>query len=295
MIHKNEIFQIAKSLNLLPSTIEKDYVLGWILAGIQTHEKCNTSWIFKGGTCLKKCFFKDYRFSEDLDFSLKEQFNLDEESLRIILQEIGDWIYEQSGIEMPFKKIVIEFYKNPHDLLSIQGKLAYLGPLKQKQRSNLPTIKLDLSIHEKISLSREKRNIFYPYSDKPVFLPQALTYCYEEMFAEKLRALAERARPRDLYDVIFLYENKNLIKNKANFLQALKEKSAFKKIPIPVLEMIKEHHQKEILISEWDNMLGHQLNNLKPFEYYWNQLPKVFNWIESLFKQERFLNLSYVP
>jgi predicted nucleotidyltransferase component of viral defense system len=46
------------------------------------------------------------------------------------------------------------------------------------------------------------------------------------MFAEKLRALAERARPCDLYDVIFMYENKNLIKNKANFLQALKEKSS---------------------------------------------------------------------
>lgn len=295
MIHKNEIFQIAKSLNLLPSTIEKDYVLGWILAGIQIHEKCHKTWIFKGGTCLKKCFFQHYRFSEDLDFSLKEQFNLDEESLRITLQEIGDWIYEQSGIEIPFEKISVEFYKNPHGLLSIQGKLAYLGPLKQKQRSNLPTIKLDLSIHEKISLSYEKRNIFYPYSDKPAFLPKALTYCYEEMFSEKLRALAERARPRDLYDVIFLYENKNLIKNKANFLQSLKEKSAFKKIPIPTLEMIKEHRQKEILISEWDNMLGHQLNNLRPFEYYWNQLPGVFNWIEYLFEQERFLNLSYTP
>ena len=43
MIHKNEIFQIAKSLGLLPATIEKDYVLGWILMGIQSHEKCNKS------------------------------------------------------------------------------------------------------------------------------------------------------------------------------------------------------------------------------------------------------------
>ena len=292
MIHKSEIFQIAKSLNLLPSTIEKDYVLGWILAGIQIHEKCNKSWIFKGGTCLKKCFFQDYRFSEDLDFSLKEQFDLDEASLRVILQEMGDWIYEQSGIEIPFKKITVEFYKNPQGLVSIQGKLAYLGPLMPKQRGNLPTIKLDLSLHEKISLPVEKRNIFYPYSDRPAFFPKTLTYCYEEMFAEKLRALAERARPRDLYDVIFLYENKNLIQNKTNFLQALKEKSAFKKIPVPILKTIKEHSQKEILISEWNNMLGHQLNDLRSFDYYWNQLPKVFNWVESLFEQERFLNLS---
>ena len=111
MIHKNEVFQIAKSLKLQPSTIEKDYVLGWILMGIQSHEKCNKSWIFKGGTCLKKCFFKQYRFSEDMDFSLKNQFHLDEINLKIILQEIGQWVYERSGIEIPLEKISIEFYK----------------------------------------------------------------------------------------------------------------------------------------------------------------------------------------
>ena len=292
MIHKNEIFQIAKSLGLLPSTIEKDYVLSWILMGIQSHEKCNKSWIFKGGTCLKKCFFKQYRFSEDLDFSLKNQFHLDEINLKIILQEIGEWIYEQSGIEIFSKKSSIKFYKNPLGLFSIRGKLAYLGPIMQKQRSNLPTIKLDLTIHEKLSLLQEKRNIFYPYSDKPTFLPKALTYCFEEMFAEKIRALAERARPRDLYDVIFLYKNKHLIKSDANFLQALHEKSAFKKIPIPTLGIIKKHQQKEILISEWETTLKHQLPSLRSFDYYWKELPMVFNWIDNLFEQKKFLNLS---
>ncbi|NGX49975.1 MAG: hypothetical protein K940chlam5_01584 [Candidatus Anoxychlamydiales bacterium] len=291
MIHKNEIFQIAKSLGLLPSTIEKDYVLGWILMGIQSHNSCNKSWIFKGGTCLKKCFFKQYRFSEDLDFSLKNQFHLDQMGLKIILQEIAEWIYEKSGIEIPVKNISIEFYENPQRLLSIRGKLSYLGPIMQKRRNNLPTIKLDLSIHEKICLLQEKRNIYYPYSDKPLVLPKALTYCYEEMFAEKLRALAERARPRDLYDVVFLYKNKHLVKSDSKFLQAVKEKSAFKKIPIPKLEVIKKHQQKDILISEWENMLKHQLSNLRPFDYYWRQLPLVFNWINNLFEKKKNLKI----
>lgn len=138
----------------------------------------------------------------------------------------------------------------------------------------------------------KKRNIFYPFSDKPDNLPKAITYSYEEIFAEKLRALTERARPRDLYDVVFLYQKKHLIKNSSSFLEALRQKCAFKKIPFPDLRSIKYHPQKEILVSEWKNMLDHQLPNLKPFENYWKQLPTVFNWINELLEREKFKSLD---
>jgi len=71
MIPKQEILQITTDTNLSAQVIEKDYVLGWILAGINRHAALSESWVFKGGTCLKKCYFDTYRFSEDLDFTLK--------------------------------------------------------------------------------------------------------------------------------------------------------------------------------------------------------------------------------
>jgi Nucleotidyl transferase AbiEii toxin, Type IV TA system len=50
--------------------IEKDYVLGWLLWGIGSDPVLGQSWVFKGGTCLKKCYIETYRFSEDLDFTV---------------------------------------------------------------------------------------------------------------------------------------------------------------------------------------------------------------------------------
>jgi predicted nucleotidyltransferase component of viral defense system len=50
--------------------IEKDYILSWILFGISKHEYLSKTIVFKGGTVLKKVYFEDYRFSEDLDFTL---------------------------------------------------------------------------------------------------------------------------------------------------------------------------------------------------------------------------------
>lgn len=51
------------------AVLERDYLLSWILAAIGRHETLREVLVFKGGTALKKCYFGDYRFSEDLDFS----------------------------------------------------------------------------------------------------------------------------------------------------------------------------------------------------------------------------------
>lgn len=279
MIDKFEVLELAKKLGLQNSTIEKDYVLGWVLMGIQNNSKTKDSWIFKGGTCLKKCFFDEYRFSEDLDFTLVDSAQMDESFLMRILKELAEWVYEETGIEIPQKSLSVEFYTNLQGSLSAQAKLSYLGPLKQKQRSSLPTIKLDLTPHEKVVLVPEQREIFHHYSDKPKNSPKAFCYSYEEIFAEKLRALAERARPRDLYDIIHLYQERQRLKEKAKFLEALKQKCSFKKMPLPNLETIERHPQKTILSSEWKNMLSHQLPTLKPFESFWEQLPQIFDWL----------------
>lgn len=49
--------------------LERDYLLSWLLAGIGQVSSLRETLVFKGGTALKKCYFGDYRFSEDLDFS----------------------------------------------------------------------------------------------------------------------------------------------------------------------------------------------------------------------------------
>ena len=56
MIDKREIIDAATALGLNPHVVEKDYVLGWMLWGIYCHDALAKSWIFKGGTCLKKVF-----------------------------------------------------------------------------------------------------------------------------------------------------------------------------------------------------------------------------------------------
>src|SRR5882762_7246010 len=91
MIDRREILEAASSFSLLPNVVEKDYVLGWVLAGVNAHAELSESWVFKGGTCLKKCYFETYRFSEDLDFTLRDESHIYEEFLRPVLEEVVAW------------------------------------------------------------------------------------------------------------------------------------------------------------------------------------------------------------
>lgn len=72
MIARAALQQRASEWGLTEEVVEKDYVLGWLLSGIGSHPRLRDHWIFKGGTCLKKCFVETYRFSEDLDFTVLE-------------------------------------------------------------------------------------------------------------------------------------------------------------------------------------------------------------------------------
>jgi predicted nucleotidyltransferase component of viral defense system len=73
MIDRREILEAASAFSLLPTIVEKDYDRRWMLAGINVQHELRESWVFKGGTCLKKCFFETYRFPEDLDFTLRNE------------------------------------------------------------------------------------------------------------------------------------------------------------------------------------------------------------------------------
>jgi len=280
LIDKSEIMEFSREFGLRANVIEKDYVLGWVLAGIFNHPDIGSSWVFKGGTCLKKCFFETYRFSEDLDFTLSESKHLDQEFLVSGFKEIALWIYDETGIEIPQDLIRFDVYRNNRGFMSTQGRIGYRGPLQP--RGDLPRIKLDLTTDEIVALDPIIRIVHHPYSDSPDDGIRIKSYCFEEVFAEKIRALAERERPRDLYDVVHLYRHDELDPDQPLILNTLEKKCAFKQMRVPTMDTFRNRPEREELESEWENMLAHQLPALPPFNQFWEALPEVMEWLHGL-------------
>lgn len=283
MIDRQEVMEFSREFGLAPNVIEKDYVLGWVLAGIAAHPEIGPSWIFKGGTCLKKCYFETYRFSEDLDFTLTNPDHLGEPFLLTAFGQISEWIYDQAGIEVPAETIRFEIYTNPRGARAAEGRVGYRGPMQR--RGDAPRIKLDLTNDELLVLEPATREVHHPYSDRPADGIRVRCYSFEEVFAEKIRALAERERPRDLYDVIHLYRHDELRPDRTLVFRTLEQKCAFKSIAVPTMQTVENPAARAELEAEWANMLAHQLPVLPPFEQFWQELPGLFDWLHGVLEK----------
>ena len=86
---------------LQENVLERDYCLAWLLAGIAESE-IKTVVGFKGGTAMKRCYFSDYRFSEDLDFTLIESMPFEELTTRLV--PVYTAVREASGIAFTFDR-----------------------------------------------------------------------------------------------------------------------------------------------------------------------------------------------
>ncbi len=284
MIQKNEILQLAQGLGLNPDTVEKDYVLGWMLDGIFNNKTLGKNWYFKGGTSLKKCFFETFRFSEDLDFTIKDLKHMDPEFLLATFNDVADSIYEKAGIEFDKEKFKFKVIPKEDGKMSGQGTINYVGPLGRKQGA---TIKIDLTTDEIVVLNSENKRVHHPYTDEPEAGIWANCYAFEEVVAEKVRALSQRARPRDVYDVVHFFRNRDMIKNPQLVHSVLVKKCGYKNIPVPTFELIEKHEKIDELQGQWSNMLAHQLPNLPPLEAFWTEIPLFFDWLNSTLQEDK--------
>ena len=276
MIPKRELADLRAEWQLSQDVIERDYLLGWLLAGIANHEALRQTWIFKGGTCLRKCYYETYRFSEDLDFTIVDGGPEEPDDLLRIFREIAAWVSEESGIELVLDDKSFQRRKNKREHPTTQGRIAYRGP---NGNPSMPKVKLDLTSDEVLVDRPDLRHIQHPYSDTPS-VEGVLCYSIAELFGEKLRALAERCRPRDLYDVVHMHRHPDLIGLDGAVRDVLERKCAHAGIEVPTADVIRSSPFRAEIESEWENMLGHQLPRpLAPFESFWNSLDDVFAWL----------------
>ena len=156
MIKPGEIQQKARETGVRDQQIEKDYVLSWILKGIAQHENLSKVIVFKGGTVLKKFYFEDYRYSEDLDFTLLDD-NITNEQIFEWFKQTFEFVREEANIPLE----IID--NNEHEDGGINFYISYIGPLGG-QKSN-KKVKVDISGSEKMEFNPVNKDAFKVYSD----------------------------------------------------------------------------------------------------------------------------------
>lgn len=278
MITKQDILSRAAQWQLRPEIVEKDYVLGWLLVGISQHPITSKYWIFKGGTCIKKCYFETYRFSEDLDFSLLSDAPYTTEEIKQEITEVLANVSQLSGITFSTDLISVENKANKQKQPTFRAKISYKGPLVFPGQ---PKILFDITNNEPLYANSTPKNIIHSYPDSVPSNAAVLTYSLLELLAEKTRALYERTRPRDLYDVVYILENRAQEIDYKQLRDLFIKKCVSKGLKPPTAqELLSLINQSGELKADWEAMLSHQLPGLPLVEDYLSRTATLLEWLD---------------
>lgn len=255
--------QSAGGRRIPESVIERDYVLAWFLTGLAGHPLRDIL-AFKGGTALRRCWFEDYRFSEDLDFTLTRPTTL--EQILAGLNEIFANIEVACGLRIAFEREDRNDHQNSHTFY-----LSYQGPLPAAN-----DVKVDITIKEVLCFALRDRpiqRIYSGFDDLPDG-PTVKVYAVEEIVVEKLLALSDRARnePRDLYDLWYLFRATNL--RIAEMRAEIDAKLAMRGRVVAGMEQaiaIKEDRLRRL----WTARLAHQMIELPSFDDVFREVQRV--------------------
>ncbi len=250
MIPLAEINAAAKKYKVPAETIEKDYVISWILVCL-AQSKLKNNFIFYGGTAIKKIYFDDHRFSEDIDL-LSSQLYTHEYLFKEL--QILNYAKDKTNLVLEIKNDTIKYDKN-----RLQLFIQYTG---YEEISAIPKeVRIDLTMNMDLFGKTKPSKLLESYSDlkKPETVLSVMTL--NTILGNKLGLLIDSTRnePRDIFDIWFLLKRSN----KFNF--NIKEvKNAFydKYGYYPTLSTLMTHLNKPSLKIKWNDRLRKQVAEL---------------------------------
>ena len=266
MIAESEIRRFAARWQVDPMVVDLDYGLGWFLIAFHSAGQVTQSLRFKGGTCLRKCYFPDYRFSEDLDFTAEAY--LAPQHLLEAIQRATRWSIDHDGPDFVALPPRLEVVEDEYGRESYQVRIYYRGPLRW---SGTPrAIRVDVTRDEQLLLPAESRRVLHPYSDSAT-LPEVALACYplEEILAEKIRALGGQRRfaiSRDLYDIHQLVQAGVIIERVKPLLPA---KFAARGIDLSSAYVDRLVQRRNEFEQDWRHKLAYLIASTVSFEAAW--------------------------
>jgi len=251
-----ELKERAVAEGVPETTVMKDYALSWLLKGLND---VSDAFALKGGTGIRKAYVEGYRFSVDLDFTLVKHVDV----RRALLDAVRAARME-SGIEFS-RGLRLESVRTGYEA-RVMFRLYYRFPMRIKVDVTTPE-------NEVIVLPLERRRLIHPYSDRCDAL--LLVYSLEEIFAEKVRSIFERTRPRDLYDVWYLSRMVKLEET----VPVIRRKFEHRGLELRVERLL---DRRDVFQGAWMPSLRSQLKELPSFSQVFNGVEHTLRAISTL-------------
>lgn len=238
---------------------EKDYALGYLLKAIAETDDFGETFVLKGGTALRKLYYKDYRFSEDLDYSTREIgpiAGLDDRIHRAV-QKAEELMQERGPFRIEHEPMTL---RDPHP----GGQSSYIVRVQfPYHRTPACRLKVEITIDEPVILEPDRRSIIHDFPED--LTGEVFVYQLLEVAAEKMRSLLQSlARmeergwgtgrvPRDFFDLWYLLKNQDF--PAVELTKLVREKAAHRNVQANEAGDFFHPALLEIAKRQWDKQL----------------------------------------
>ena len=223
MISKELLQRIAQQSGLALYQQEKDYLLKLFL--FYYYKRFGEA-VFKGGTCLKYLLGIP-RFSEDLDFNIQKP-ELFKEQVRKVLAD-----FAMMGLKLHLMKE--EVFADAYTC-----EIGAEGPLFTGTSQTQNKFRIDAGYRTGTLLKPQWKLIKSEYPETEAqFLAQ--TMALPEMLTEKIIALSQRRKGRDLYDLWFI-KNAGIVLDKGLLQKKLRREKKRMTVAFPT----KQEYERDI-------------------------------------------------
>lgn len=264
MISTSALHRIAEREGLRFDQVEKDYVILCLLSALSKAVGSSAEWVFKGGTCLRHCYYEGYRFSEDIDFTCRPRSGNVERARALIAVSL-ETMKDENGLDSTISRIEAPPNAN-------QMEIAVQYSRGGARRQALPSVKVHLTFDEPILMGPEWRDVRRTYEDISPF--NIWAYGMSEIIAEKMRSLLQQQdkwpRPRDLYDLWYILCHRKEVLLPAVYLDLFAQKCRVRNID-PNLSRLVSPVLKEMNRNAWENQLRPMLRNAPDYEQIWRE------------------------
>jgi predicted nucleotidyltransferase component of viral defense system len=252
--------------------VERDYLLSWILAGLQQVDSLQDTLVFKGGTALKKCYFGDYRFSEDLDFSALEAAPTGkalERAIQAACEASIRLLDEFVPVQIAWQRYT---EREPHPTGQEAFVIRAQFPWHRQPHARAL---VEISVDEQVLTTPVRRALIHEYGEP--LDATVLVYSLEEVVAEKLRSILQhmrkmeergwaRSRARDYYDLWRVLGEYRSNIDISNFRELLNAKCALKGVTFSGSEDFFRSPMIDYVEKTWEQWLGPLVPALPSFQ-----------------------------
>jgi len=233
MIYKEEIDAKSVEFQINRSNVERDYVFGWLLYGLFTVSNLKDILFLKGGNALRKGYFENTRYSNDLDFGIPG--DISQESLLSEINAVCDFLQEKAKISFirDDNKVEEKFSASevPIPGLKVYEARVYFKDFYGNAEHFRIKISMDITRFDKVILPIQNVKLIHPYSDSAELITDLRCMKLEEIIATKLKCLLQRQHTPDLFDYVYSIKLLGGQLNKNEIVQTLIKKTIFDRNP----------------------------------------------------------------